>query len=185
VHPGTPKHVSQGYRLGLTDESGKINRNLLQQLAGTRGNTAYNMLMMFPNMTDDIANSMLDWLDADQTPRSNGAEDETYSGGMPSYRARNGPIDSIDELLLVKGVTLQMLFGNDKNRNGKLDDGEDDGTGVFDPGWAGYLTINSREQNLDSQGNPRIWINDTDLNNLYNSLSEAVGQDLANYIIAY
>ena len=64
------------------------------------------------------------------------------------YRCKNGPLDSIEELLLVKGVTMGLLFGNDRNRNGVLDPDEDDGSGVLDRGWAAYLTIHSREQNV-------------------------------------
>jgi DNA uptake protein ComE-like DNA-binding protein len=39
--------------------------------------------------------------------------------------------------------------------------------------------------NTDAQGNPRIYLNDSDLNALSDKLSNALGDDLANYIIAY
>ena len=32
----------------------------------------------------------------------------------PPYNAKNGPLDSIEELLFVQGVTPQLLFGNDR-----------------------------------------------------------------------
>lgn len=180
---------SQPYRFGVTDESGKINLNALMKLDSS-GQLLYNMLSPttgpgLPNMTEDVVNSILDWLDADDTPRENGAESETYSGMTPPYRAKNGPLDSLEELLLVKGVTPQLLFGNDRNRNGILDSNEDDGQGIADQGWSAYLTIYSRELNVDSSGNPRIYVNSSDLDALYQNLSTAVGQDLANYIIAY
>ena len=65
--------------------------------------------------------------------------------------------------MFVKGVTPQLLLGNDQNRNGVLDPEEDDGSGTLDRGWSAYLTVYSREQNVDSQGNPRIYVNDQDL----------------------
>src|SRR5262249_3878374 len=140
------------------------------------------MLLQLPNMTEDVANSILDWLDPDDDPRENGAESETYSGMSPPYRAKNGPLDSVEELLLVKGVTPQLLFGNDRNRNGILEPSEDNGLGMVDLGWSAYLTTYSREMNVDSSGNPRIYVNNQNLDTLYQSLTTALGQDLANYI---
>lgn len=175
---------NQPYRFGVTDECGKINLNAVMKLDSS-GQVLYNMLSQLPNMTDDVANSILDWLDADDQPRNNGAETDYYSSLNPPYRAKNGPLDSLEELLLVKGMTPQLLFGNDRNHNGILDPGEDDGSGVVDLGWSAYLTIYSRELNVDSSGNPRIYVNDQDLDTLYQNLNTAVGPDLANYIIAY
>lgn len=175
---------AQPYRFGVTDECGKINLNTLMKLDSS-GQKAHDILMMLPNMTEDVANSILDWLDADDDPRNDGAESDYYSSLNPPYRAKNGPLDSLEELLLVKGVTPQLLFGNDRNRNGILDPEEDDGSGVVDQGWSAYLTIYSRELNVDASGNPRIYVNDKDLDTLYENLTSAVGQDLANYIIAY
>ena len=182
--PDDSPSESLPYRFGVTDECGKINLNTLLKLDSS-GQKAHDILLMLPNMTEDIANSILDWLDPDDEPRTNGAESDYYSGLTPAYRAKNGPLDSLEELLLVKGVTPQLLFGNDRNRNGILDADEDDGSGIVDTGWSAYLTIYGRELNVDASGNPRIYVNDQDLNTLYENLNSAVGQDLANYIIAY
>ena len=141
--------------------------------------------MALPNMTDDVANSILDWLDPDDTPRSDGAEDDYYSSLPNPYHCKNGPLDSLEELLLVKGVTPHMLYGNDRNRNGVLDPDEDDGGGQVDLGWSAYLTVYSHEPNTDVNGNPRIYINDPDIDTLANNLTPVLGQDMANYIIAY
>jgi type II secretory pathway component PulK len=175
---------TQPYRNGVLDEGGKINLNALMQLDPS-GQVLHDMLMLLPNMTEEIANAILDWLDPDDDPRASGAESDYYSALNPPYRAKNGPLETLEELLYVRGVTPQLLFGNDLNRNGILDPEEDDGSGVLDRGWSAYLTVYSREQNLASDGTPRIYVNDSDLNTLYDNLSTAVGQDLANYIIAY
>jgi type II secretory pathway component PulK len=187
IAPPGPDDVANGntsYRFGVISENGKINLNALM-LLDSSGTTAYNVLMMLPNMTDDIANSIIDWIDADDTPRSNGAESDYYLSLSPPYQAKNGPLDSLEELLLVKGVTPQLLFGNDMNRNGILDPDEEDGTGTLDQGWSAYLTVYSREVNVSSLGTPRIYLNDSDLNNLSSNLAAAVGSDMANFIIAY
>lgn len=50
-----------------------------------------------------------DWIDADTDTRfPNGAEDDYYTAQTPAYRAANRPFASPRELLLVKGVTLEM-----------------------------------------------------------------------------
>jgi type II secretory pathway component PulK len=182
--PDDAPSESQPYRFGAVDECGKINLNAMMKLDSS-GQTLYTMLLQLPNMTDDIANSILDWLDADDEPRTNGAESDYYSSLNPAYSAKNGPLDSLEELLLVKGVTPQLLFGNDRNRNGILDPDEDDGRGTVDLGWSPYLTVYSREINVDSSGNPRVYVNSSDLETLYNNLTTVLGPDLANYIIAY
>jgi len=51
-----------------------------------------------------VVNSILDWIDVDETPRIQGAESDFYQGLNPPYFAKNGPIDDISELLLIKGA---------------------------------------------------------------------------------
>src|SRR5262245_22885330 len=184
LDPDDPASGNKPYRFGVLDEAGRLNINALFKLDSS-GQVLHDRLMTLPNMTEDIANSIIDWIDPDEEPRSGGAENEYYQTLSTPYQAKNAPLDSLEELLLVKGVTPQLLFGNDINRNGVLDPEEDDGSGVLDRGWAAFLTVHSREQNVDSQGNPRIFINDSDLQGLYTKLNTALGQDLANYILAY
>src|SRR6202040_481163 len=136
-----------------------------------------------PNMTEDIANSILDWIDpSSTTPRTNGAKDEYYPTLMPPYHVKNGPIDTLEEMLLIKGVTPQLLYGNDVNRNGIIDPDEDPGDGTVDLGWQQYLTIYSRQPNVDSTGAVRLLLNDTNLPTLYTNLQTAVGNDLALFL---
>ncbi len=168
-------------RFGVTDESGKININALVALDST-GKIAHDVLILLPNMTEEIADAIIDWIDADDESRANGAENDYYGGS--GYRCKNGPLDTLEELLLVRGVTPLLLFGSDTNRNGKLDDTEDGNNG-FDPGWASYLTVYSRELNRGSDNQPRIYLNDSDVNALYDKLNTAVGEELATWIVAY
>jgi type II secretory pathway component PulK len=175
---------NQPFLYGVTDETGRINLNALMKLDSS-GKVAHDVLMLLPNMTEDVANAILDWIDADDEPRSNGAENDYYQTLPQPYACKNGPLDSVEELLFVKGVTPPLLFGNDYNRNGTLDPDRDDGTGTLDRGWSAYLTVYSRELNLDSSGNPRIWVNDSDLNTLSTKLTTALGSELASYIILY
>lgn len=58
-----------------------------------------------------IVNSILDWTDPDDSERIQGAESDYYQGGEPPYFAKNGPIDDLSELLLVKGITPDLYWG--------------------------------------------------------------------------
>ncbi|MCC9643387.1 type II secretion system protein GspK [Rhodopirellula sp. JC740] len=154
-------------------------------------NIAVTLLMTLPGMDESIANAILDWLDEDTEPRENGAEDEYYTALATPYAAANGPLQSVEELLLVRGVTPQLLFGADTNRNGVLDADEQqrfsasiDTPGVL--GWASYLTVHGAEANKTMDGNFRVNINQDDLEVLYDELLAALGDDvLASFIVAY
>lgn len=152
---------------------------------------AQSLLMALPGMTAEAADCILDFLDADDEPREFGAESEHYLSLTSPYDAKNGPLDSVEELLLVKGVTPWMLFGADANRNGVIDASEQmmgqtsDG-GIASLGWAAYLTVHSLESNKRADGTPRINVNSDDLETLYMDLSDALGnEDWASYIVAY
>jgi len=191
VAPDPSDATSKNVRFGLLDESSKLNLN---SLAAWQANsalkltdaTARNFLLNLPYMTNDLADSILDFLDADDTARQYGAESDYYITLSPPYRAANGPLQSLDDLLLVRGVTPALLYGEDLNRNGILDPGEDiNGDGVFDRGWSAYLTVSSAERNLQQDGTSRINVNQQDLPSLYDQLAGTLGQKQAQYIVAY
>jgi DNA uptake protein ComE-like DNA-binding protein len=150
------------------------------------------MLMALPNMTDEISDAILDWLDADDTPRANGAELDYYGSLSPAYAPRNGPIQSIEELLLVRGVTPQLLFGLDAIPMGLIEGspdealaGVDNSDGSMDHGWAAYFTIYSAESTLKPDGTAKINLNGDDLQKLYDDLKNALDENSAMFIVLY
>jgi len=101
-----------GYELMIGNESGKVNLNQ----AGPE------LLMMMLNgfeMEDAdreiIVDSIQDWRDEDDLHRVNGAETDYYKSLRPPYEAKNGPFDSVEELLLVKGVTPELFYSGLKD----------------------------------------------------------------------
>jgi len=60
-----------------------------------------------------LVNSILDWMDRDDQVRIQGAESDDYKDYWPDhpYSAKNGPIDDLSELLLIKGVTPELFWG--------------------------------------------------------------------------
>jgi DNA uptake protein ComE-like DNA-binding protein len=140
-------------------------------------------------MTEEIADSILDWIDEDDDPRPFGAEAQYYS--YDGYEPRNGPIASLDELLMVNGVTPELLFGADRNHNGLVDASEQDlasamqtGISSMSRGWSAFLTVRSMDAPLQ---NEPIDLNQEDLEALYDEILtvEGMSQDIATYIVAY
>lgn len=183
-----------GVRSGLENESSRLNLNTLLLADQIEKDGARNVLMTLPGMTEPIADSILDWIDSDDEPRLLGAEREYYSALAPSYEPRNGPLGSIEELLLVRDVTPALLFGADLNRNGLVDANEqnfraienaDNSTGELDRGWAAYLTLDSAERNVRADGTPKIDVNMDDLQELQKQLVQVMDANMANFIIAY
>jgi DNA uptake protein ComE-like DNA-binding protein len=134
----------------------------------------------------------LDWLDADGQPRSGGAEAEYYAGlGLP-YEPRNGVPALLEELLLVRDVSRQALFGADENLDYRVDAGESQSAtalptsrGDDDLPWSRLLTVTSAERNHSWEGQPRINLNERDLKKLHAQLVEALDQPWADFVIAY
>lgn len=58
-----------------------------------------------------IVNSILDWIDRDEAQRPQGAESDYYQAGDNPFDSKNGPIDDLGELLLVKGIYPEMYWG--------------------------------------------------------------------------
>ncbi|MCA9249073.1 MAG: general secretion pathway protein GspK, partial [Planctomycetales bacterium] len=144
----------EGVRFGLEDESTRLNLSLLLVADQTEDNGGRQLLSALPGMTDEIADAILDWIDDDdgaEETRELGAESEYYLSLDPPYKPRNAPPVTVEELLLVRGVTPQLLFGLDVDRNGFVDAAEaggsfgdaanvDNANGTLDRGWSAYLT---------------------------------------------
>jgi general secretion pathway protein K len=96
------------YRVRLMDEGGKINLNRIDENGLRRVLT--NIDIGEP-LRSILVDSILDWRDTDDLHRLNGAESDYYRSLTPPYTAKNGPFDTVDELLWVRGVTPSVFFG--------------------------------------------------------------------------
>ncbi len=106
-----------GAEVQIIDETGKINLNLAP------GHLIYNLLIMVgidPEEAGIITDSIEDWRDPDDLYRPNGAESDYYQSLSDPYLAKNGPLDVPEELLLVRGVTVEYYYG----RKGVMQTGE-------------------------------------------------------------
>jgi hypothetical protein len=183
-----------GSRFGLEDDSGRLNLNTLLVADEREPGAGKELLLSLPGMTDAVADAILDWIDEDSDVRPLGSEDEHYSSLAPPYAPANGPLRSIDELLLVNGVTPALLWGVDQNRNHAAEPVEvattvfteyDNANGDLNSGWASLVTLTSAERNLRDDGTPRIDVNQEDLEALHEQVEQALGLEVANYVVAY
>lgn len=168
---GTSQNQNDDPVFGLVDEAGKLNLNT----------ATLEMLELLPGMTPELAAAIIDWRDEDSDVSSGGAESEVYQRLNPPYLCKNAKFESVEELRLVNGMTMDLLFGEDANRNGVLEanerDGDlsppyDDSDGWLDPGLLEYLTIYSAEPNTRTNGESRINVGTPDSQTLSPLLQE-------------
>ncbi|WP_428568067.1 MAG: type II secretion system minor pseudopilin GspK [Solidesulfovibrio sp. DCME] len=55
--------------------------------------------------------ALVDWLDSDDTPGAGGAEDAVYAAEKLPYKVKNNSLDTLSELLLVRGFSRELLYG--------------------------------------------------------------------------
>jgi len=147
-------------RYGIMPEASKLHLNAASEAAITALLQDVLLGLRTENW-QELVDALLDWLDEDDEPRPPGAESDYYNTLNPGYYAKNGDLDTVEELLMVKGFSAAVLFGEDVNGNGILDLNEDDGDasfpyydnadGLLDRGLAPYVTVWSAEPGTDGQ----------------------------------
>ena len=104
----------------ITDAQAKFNLNNIldwQKNPPTENTADKNTLQkiltnLSPNLNSDLVNAMQDWIDLNNDPLPNGAEDIDYMNVAPPrqpYRAANQAFTSVDELRLVKGFDAEIV----------------------------------------------------------------------------
>lgn len=150
-----------GLKYGISDEESRLNIN---QASATELGKLYGL-------APEVAAAIVDWRDGDQNTTPNGAEADYYLSLRPPYLPRNGPFETVRELLQVRGVTRDLLLGEDANGNGLLDPEENDGNaspppdnhdGVLDAGWSELLAVHSTGSSLDAAGQERVNVQSAD-----------------------
>jgi type II secretory pathway component PulK len=115
--------------LVIRDEQSKINASIASNEFGTP-TIHYRILERFfrnLGLTSEYAESILDWVDSDNNKLPNGAETFDYYSTLPNpYKAKNGPLDSIEELLMIKNFTPEIYYGLGGGNFGKERDIVDD-----------------------------------------------------------
>ena len=107
------------FQVLIEDEAGKIPINKL--IAGNAYNAPVKDLLVrllsLPEFkleagrVSEIVDAIKDWLDKDDEVTGLGAEGSYYRSLANPYAAKNGFLDCIDELLMVRGVTKELYYG--------------------------------------------------------------------------
>ncbi len=153
----------------ITDEDGKFNVNSLISRRSNRNESSiekFRELLVASGVedgieADTIIDSIADWMDDDDMHHANGAEQDWYDKnyeekgfGFP-YKCKNGKLDTLEELILIRGITPEILYGSERASNMFLTGGPKNDTGYDDDeaGFTGiiqYLTVYSFKRNYKS-----------------------------------
>ncbi|MHB9010330.1 MAG: type II secretion system minor pseudopilin, partial [Limisphaerales bacterium] len=147
-----------GLIFGVSDEESRLDLNQAEADA----------LGRLPDMTPDLTPAILDWRDSDNAALPGGAERDYYASLQPPSQPRNGPLPSVRELLLVRGIPPEQFWGDDPHGTG-LGESADDERGADGnasssqrPGWVSFLTVHSGVRNVSATGQERINIQSAD-----------------------
>lgn len=175
-------------RRGRQDEGGDIIYGVSDEESRLNVNAATaDELSHLQNMTPDVATAIVNWRGGDHTTVA--AETQYYNDLQPPYQPRNGPYQTLRELLMVRGVTPDYLLGRDRHQNGLLTAAEGNDfafSGSVDSedlGWAGILTVNSSVQNLNAAGDDRVNVQSADESTL--TTIRGITPPIAHAIVSY
>jgi general secretion pathway protein K len=120
-------------RLSITSERSRRNVNKLKEDDWER---IFELTNVPEDMWPELIDSFADWTDKDGISKIDGGESDDYYMTLDEpYEARNGDLDSVGELLLIKGFSKALVYG------GVMPDSEDDIEPVVFGGFADMLTV--------------------------------------------
>lgn len=123
------------YSVTIVDEGGKIDINTAPDIVLRN---LFKSIGVQDEDVDAIVDSIMDWKDPDDLRRLSGVESDYYMSLPTPYKAKNANFDVVEELILVKGISTDILFGTDKKR------------GIID-----YLTVHSKQRRININAAPK------------------------------
>jgi general secretion pathway protein K len=126
------------YSVSITDESGKVDINLITDANSDILRNLFKNLGIPDDDVNIIVDSILDWKDPDDLIHLNGAEDDYYMSLPNPYKAKNANFDTLEELIMVRGITKDILYGKEGQK------------GIID-----FLTINSGKSQININAAPK------------------------------
>lgn len=143
------------FRMQIVDASSRIDINTATQA----------QLLNLP-LTQEQLDSFLDWREQGQTTRTEGGKDQYYNDLQNPYNARLGLLQSVDELLDVKGFNVPALYDTPSSAQNSL------GVAFANPNinltnpipLVDMITIDAYSPNTDPTGNGKVNLNLPTLN---------------------
>lgn len=100
--------------VAIVDEARKIDINLLVNPRTGQPNPIYvgivERLLANVGVSPDLVPAIIDWLDPDSIESPGGAEATYYLTLIPPYEPRNGPMPTIGDLRMIRGVDDATFF---------------------------------------------------------------------------
>jgi general secretion pathway protein K len=111
--PNPPFERNEGtITLLIEDEERKINLNKLVRANGIAQDEdrvdVFKALLALLGIDPSLSDAFVDWLDSNETPLVGGAESGYYLSLPRPYKAKNDLFDTVEEILLVRGVTKEV-----------------------------------------------------------------------------
>ena len=146
-----PENISA--RVTVRDETGKLS---LTGTSEARWRLFFEAMGFQDSEQAILTDSLLDWMDADEIERPEGAETQTYSQREPAYRAANRPLRDFNELRLIRG--FEDLFFDESGAPNEYFRQFRDSVSFFNTGRVNLNTANAlvmetlaEEQNFEAQ----------------------------------
>jgi len=107
--------VGQGFvSVRIEDLGGRLDIN---RLVTAQGNIDVVFKERFLRLFEDLGfdrpealvDALIDWIDVDDEPEPEGAENEYYVRLDSPYRCKNGRLDTLEELTMVRGFTAEIF----------------------------------------------------------------------------
>lgn len=124
--------INSHFIVKVEDEKGKIPLNKLVEGNAVNENIRGLLLRLLSlpefglneKQAGEIVDAIIDWIDENDDVTGSGAESAYYAAQGRPYAAKNAPLDCIEELLMIRGITSEVYAGT-KDK----------------PGLAQYVTI--------------------------------------------
>lgn len=107
------------FMVRIEDEKGKIPINKLVTGGAVNANIKDMLLLLLKQPEFDlnerkaaeIVDAIIDWMDDNNEITGAGAESSYYASLAAPYAAKNAPLDCIEELLMIRGITYELFAG--------------------------------------------------------------------------
>jgi len=162
------------FEVRIIDHSGRIQINQLLKAPAEIGEnytyvtTQKDLLTRFlsseefdldEETVEDLVDALKDWMDPDHEETNYGAENSFYQTLEKPYTCKNAPVGSLEELLLVRGISRELFYGTEER-----------------PGIAAYLTTQGNDGKINiNTAHPLV----------LRSLSEYLDQEMVEEMLAY
>lgn len=102
------------------------------------------------NKAEEMVDSIIDWIDENSDVTGQGAESSYYQSLPQPYTAKNAPLDCIEELLMIKGITREIYMGTSE-KPGLAQFVTIYGSGAVNPSTAQKMILRALDERITAE----------------------------------